>query len=381
MQPVTSPQHVAIVGAGMAATGCARSLVRCGYRVTVFEKSRGVGGRMATRRTPWIDADGVDRVAEFDHGAQFISVRHGRFRAALAQACEAGVATPWDLQVHAAWPAPVRRERFVATPGMPALCRHWLQGSTVLLQRTVQRLQRSAQGWQVVDAQGETHTGFDQVVLALPPAQAAVLLAGHRDDWADALAATPMAPCWTLMAVTDDLDWPWDACEPSRGPLAWVVRNDRKPGRTAPAGCATWVGQASAAWSAAHLEHDPLAVGDALRAALKALLPARSSLRWHHSSVHRWRYAAPLATPEAAGPCLWDLALGLGVCGDHLGGTDIEAAWRSGDELADEMVAGLQGRDDPPAGGVTQPVGRQALPHQPARGPRQDQSTREPETA
>ena len=33
--------------------------------------------------------------------------------------------------------------------------------------------------------------------------------------------------------------------------------------------------------------------------------------------------------------------LGLGVCGDYLAGGDVEAAWRSGDELADTLVAWL----------------------------------------
>jgi len=360
-QPAPS-LRVAIVGAGLSAASCAHSLLGTGAEVVVFEKSRGVGGRMATRRAPWTDADGVDQVAEFDHGAQFVSARHARFRAAIQRAEREGAVARWDLRVHAAWPVPVQRERFVATPHMPALCRHWLQGSTVHLQSTVQRLQRHADGWQVVDSQGQTHGGFDRVVLALPPAQAAVLLAGHRDDWADTLVATPMAPCWTLMAVTDDVDWPWDACEPARGPLAWVVRNDRKPGRSAPAGCATWVAQASAAWSAQRLEQDPLSVAEQLRAALKSLLPRGHAVHWHHSGVHRWRYAAPMAAAAEAALCWWDAALGLGVCGDFLAGNDLEAAWRSGDELADEIAVAAEFSAGQAPADTAQPAGADAAP-------------------
>ena len=73
------------------------------------------------------------------------------------------------------------------------------------------------------------------VALALPPAQASALLVPHHGEWSQALAALRMDPCWTLMAVSDEVDWPWDAAEPSKGPLAWVLRNDRKPGRSAPA--------------------------------------------------------------------------------------------------------------------------------------------------
>ena len=43
--------RVAVVGAGISGLICARTLLDHGLAVTVFEKSRGVGGRMATRRT------------------------------------------------------------------------------------------------------------------------------------------------------------------------------------------------------------------------------------------------------------------------------------------------------------------------------------------
>jgi hypothetical protein len=156
-----------------------------------------------------------------------------------------------------------------------------------------------------------------------------------------------MQPCWTLMAATDDVDWPWDAAEPGRGPLAWVARNDRKPGRSAPRNVATWVAQATPAWSAAHLEADPETVAAALREALQALLPPRPAggpaLAWHHCSVHRWRYAVPTDRGSLDGrECWWDADRGLGVCGDFFNGGDVEAAWRSGDELADAVATWLE---------------------------------------
>jgi predicted NAD/FAD-dependent oxidoreductase len=339
MNACSSSPRVAVIGAGIAGAACAHGLRSAGAEVTLFEKSRGPGGRMSTRRATWLDADGVERTVEFDHGAQLFGARHPRFRALLARAQTAGAVTPWTARVHAAWPAPGPRARFVAGAQMTALVRHLVGDAELRLQTAVQRLQRSAQGWHLVDAEGRTHGPFDQVVLAMPPAQAALLLAGHRDDWADALQAVPMEPNWTLMAVTDEVEWPWDAVEPGRGPLAWVARNDRKPGRSAPAGCAVWVAQASAAWSAAHLEQDAHEVSAQLLAALRALLPARAAPRVHYSAVHRWRYAQPAAGALDPALCWFDARLGLGVCGDYMAGGNVEAAWRSGDELGDTMTA------------------------------------------
>ena len=335
-----SRRSVAIIGAGMAGAACAAALQRAGLRVTLFDKSRGVGGRMATRRAHWADAQGREQRAEFDHGVQHIAARAPRFRALMLAAEAAGQVARWRPRVHLDRPALADGALYVGMPGMPALARHLLGGLTVCLEQTVQRLQRQACGWELV-TDGAPVGPFDQVVLAMPPRQAALLLAGHHERWCDALTDLRMEPCWTLMSVTDDVDWPWDAAEPARGPLAWVARNDRKPGRGVPPGYAAWVAQASAAWSQAHLEEEPDAVADALGRALQAQLPpagAGAPLRWYHRSVHRWRYALPAAEPDARA-CWWDGGRGLGVCGDFLGGGSVEGAWRSGDTLAERVVA------------------------------------------
>jgi predicted NAD/FAD-dependent oxidoreductase len=341
-------RSIAVIGAGAAGSACAVGLRAAGHRVTVFDKSRGAGGRMATRRAQWSDATGQQLAVEFDHGAPHFAARSPRFRAALARAEAAGVLARWRPRVHVDSPMASQGERYVPLPGMPTLCRHWLSGMPVRLQHDVVELRRWPDGWHLMIAGGGTEGPFEKVVLALPPRQAAVLLAGHHDGWAKALQTLKMEPCWTLMAVTDEVDWPWDAAEPARGLLAWVARNDRKPGRSVPPGCASWVAHATPAWSAAHLEETPAAVTDELVGALRALLPApvRDTLRWHHAAAHRWRYAMPVA---ARLDPWWDAARGLGVCGDALGGGDVEGAWRSGDELADQIAVELETSGAPDA--------------------------------
>ncbi len=366
MSTSTPLRRAAVIGAGIAGATCASSLHAAGWGVSVFDKSRGVGGRMATRRASFAGADGQPVQAEFDHGAQHLAPSHPRFRAAMRRAQAAGVLAAWQPRVHAAWPAPRQREVLVPLPQMPALARHLLGAVPVQVDTQVQRLHRAADGWHVVAVDGRSSGPFDQVVLAMPPAQAAVLLAGHHDDWADALAAVRMEPCWTLMAATQDLDWPWDACEPARGPLAWVARQDRKPGRRPLPGCALWVAHASPAWSAAHHDAAPETVQQHLSQALAALLPAGTQPQWLHRAVQRWRYAAPAATGGEGAECWWDSQRGLGVCGDFVGRSDsggVEAAWRSGDELADTLLAALDDETAParPTAAANDPARRDVV--------------------
>ena len=344
-----SPVRVAVIGSGLAGAACAAGLNRGDAQVTVFEKSRNVGGRMATRRAGWVDANSAEQSVTFDHGALCFTPVRPRFKAVMKRAMAAGSVTEWRPRVHAVW-AGGAAQCLVATPTMPALCSHLLAGTTVHLNRTVRRLQRAADSAWYVAADGAPLAGpFHHVVLAMPPAQAAVLLAGHQDAWADALMAKRMEPCWTLMAVTDDVDWPWDAAEPVRGPLAWVLRNDRVPGRTAPPGVAVWTTHASTEWSAAHLEDDAQAVSEQLKSALRAQLPRTGReglpIRFHHANVQRWRYAGPAVDCDDSfdsEESWWDESLGLGVCGDFLAGAGVEAAWHSGDELADCMAASFE---------------------------------------
>jgi predicted NAD/FAD-dependent oxidoreductase len=240
--------RVAVIGAGLAGAACAAGLHRCGSHVTVFEKSMVVGGRLAARRVGWVDADGGEQSGIFDCGAHGFAPVRPRFKAAMARAMLAGCVSEWNPRVHTPWSA-MGGPRLLASSRPLTLCDHLLADATVHVDCNVRRLQRDVDGRWYVAADGWPLAGpFDQVAVTIPPAQAALLVAGHQDTWADALMARRMDACWTLMAVTDDVDWPWDAAEPQRGSLA-VLRNDRLPGRSAPAGLAVWVAHATAKWS------------------------------------------------------------------------------------------------------------------------------------
>ena len=74
--------NIAIIGAGMSGMICARNLKDAGYEPIVFEKSRGVGGRMATRRT--------NEGLQFDHGAQYVTAKNKYFQSFIDRAASAG---------------------------------------------------------------------------------------------------------------------------------------------------------------------------------------------------------------------------------------------------------------------------------------------------
>ena len=357
MMPLdTGTIQVAVIGSGLAGSACAAGLQRAGAQVTLFEKAKTVGGHTATGRAGWIDASGAEQSVTFDDIAQYFTPARRRFKPAVARAMAAGCVSAWRPRVHALWPLEAG-QCLIATPAMPTLCSHLIAGATVHLNRTVRRLQRTADGSWYVASDGIPLSGpFQHVVVALPPVQAAVLLAGHQDKWADMLLAKRISPCWTLTAVTDDVDWPWDAAQPDRGPLAWVLRNDRVPGRTTPPGLAVWTAHATAEWSLAHLEDDPQALIDELQSALRTQLPTPSggngTIQWHYANVHGGRYPGSSVDCSDSNEVWWDESLALGVCGNLLGDGGVEAAWYSGDELAECMAASFERTEVPGCGGA-----------------------------
>jgi renalase len=342
----TNTIQVAVIGSGLAGSACAAGLQRAGAQVTLFEKAATVGGHAATRSAGWMDANGTEQSVTFDDIAQYFTPVRRRFKPAVTRAMAAGYVSAWHPRVHADWPLEAGQCLNVS-PAMPALCTHLTAGATVHLNRTVRRLQRAADGGWYVQSDGMPLAGpFHHVVVALPPAQAAVLLAGHQDTWADALVAKRGSPCFTLIAVTEDVDWPWDAARPSHGPLAWVLRNDRVPGRTAPPGLAVWTAHATAEWSLAHLEGDPRQLIDDLQSALRLHLPTPSSgkrpIQWHYAHVYRGQHPKPsvhCGDSMGRNEVWWDESLAVGVCGNLLGDSGVEAMWSCGDALAERMAA------------------------------------------
>jgi predicted NAD/FAD-dependent oxidoreductase len=298
--------------------------------VHVFDKSRGPGGRLATRRVEWVDREGQACTTRFDHGAVGITARSAAFQTFVDQALHAGWMAEWAPTLAAGNLPPEDGDRlYVPAPDMPSLCRRLLDGAAATWSFAVDGLHKGPLGWQV-QAGGELHPKpFDAVVLALPPAQAAPLLSPHRRDWARHASIAPMQPCWTLMGIADtskDAPEPalgWDLARPPTGPLAWVLRNDARPGRERVLGQAHWVVHARAGWSRRHLEQPAAWVQQQMQAALAECLGR--PVDWHHCVVHRWRYALPQAQRVApAESCWWDAAQGLGVCADFLGGSSVE---------------------------------------------------------
>lgn len=308
---------IGIIGAGMAGLTCARALAAEGHEVAVLDKSRGAGGRMSTRRTQTGAGE-----ASFDHGAQYFTVRDPGFAAQVAAWERAGLAARWPAAGEDAW---------VGTPAMNTVVKAMTGDLDMRYKTLVTGIERTGEGW-LINTAAVDHGPFDAVILAIPPEQAAPLIALHDFDMARQALHARSQPCWTGMFAFDPpLDAPTGPIRES-GRIAWAVCNRIKPDRSGPQ---TWVVQAQPDWSKANLERDAAAVSAELLTMLGEALGCKLPDPVH-AAAHRWRFAMSSATGDEA---LWNGAIGLGACGDWLLGPRVECAWLSGKALAARILS------------------------------------------
>lgn len=338
-QVVDRPIHgfspnIACIGAGLAGLTCARTLSDHGLNVTLFDKSRSVGGRTSYRRGEggW----------SCDHGAQYFTVRDRRLMKYAKSWGEDGVIELWQGRVIELKQGKVidkerPQQRWVGTPAMNSLARHLASGLTIEPECLITETRRTDQGrYELVDSKGGVHGPFDSVLYNTPSPQATPLVPSYC-QWKPRMELIEFTPCWAVMLVFETpLKVPFDGAFINDGPLRWIARDSSKPQRQGRFD--TWVLHACPEWSKPHCEEERdfvvAALCEAMKEATGQELPERIA-----ATAHRWRYAQP--TNCLNEHCLWDGEHWLGACGDWCNGPRVEGALLSGFALAGRILGHL----------------------------------------
>jgi len=347
-----APVDVVVVGAGIAGIAAAGVLARAGRRVVVLEKSRGVGGRMATRRLGG---------ATCDHGAQFFTVRGAEFGGIVAAAEVADAVRTWcdgfgragSIGADVA-PAADGHPRWRGVRGMTDLPKRLageLPPDRCLVRTGVRAASIGVDAGRVriaveAGAVAGTVTGAEAAGLEVIEAAAAVVtspvpqsldlfaaggLLGEVGGVAAAvrcqLAAVDYDPCFSVMLVLDRPSRvpPPGAIQLADGPVAWIADNMQKGISPVPALTVHAAGE----FSRRHFD-DPV---DDVAARLVDLVrpwidgdPATVVLE---RSLHRWKFALPTTIIPAPFVAAAD-APPICCCGDAFGGPRVEGAVVSG---------------------------------------------------
>ncbi len=311
---------VVVVGGGISGVTCARRLADAGVAVTLVDRGRRLGGRMASRM---LDGRPVDT------GASYFTVSDDRFRQVVEAWHRSGLAHEWTDTFAVLEPGEDRSSKSGPTRwGTPGGMRSLVEDLAAGLDVRQENVDGVDLGDDLLRLDGrETRA----VVLAMPDAQAARLLGPGLADVAGALTRES-APNLALVARWAERGWDLDgAFVNGDDHVSWVADDGRRRGDDAP----VLVAHSTPALAAAHLD-DPDAAGPMMAEALRRLLdlPEPTS-----TFVHRWSLAKPTGRRDE--PFLLTEQL-LGVCGDGWGPqSKVEGAYLSGLQLAEALLSRL----------------------------------------
>lgn len=321
-------RSVAVIGSGLTGLVSAILMARQGHQVRVFEKSRGPGGRLSSKR--------VGNGDSADIGAQYFTIRDPRFRLFLQQWAGENSFAPWPgrfgyQHTDQSWQSFPNEARYVGIPRMSAISRALSEHVAIKAGIRIARLVRDNSQWQLFCSEGEDHGHYDQVIITAPPAQAQQILEDSGQTLlADKIdySAGQMLPCWAVAVRLDgSVPLGYDGMRPNSDALFWLANNASKPGREQ--GGQWWVLHATPEWTNHHLETPIDLVEQRLLGAFRDLTGYEGEVA--ESIAHRWLYARSL---DGARPgYLLDAEQGLSLAGDWLAGGRVEGAWESADRL------------------------------------------------
>lgn len=319
-------KHIAIIGAGLAGLTAAHQL-KDHAQITLFDKSRGVSGRLSTRRAePYF----------FDHGAQYFTAKSEEFQSFLKPLIHDSIIAPWearyaeikDGKITHSEPWSAAKPHYVGVPGMNAIGKYLAQDLDVRTGIRVTQMSKRENKWHLCSEDDQEFTNFDWVIVTTPIYQALDILPQdfeHRQN----LQSITMKACYALMlGFESPLSLEFDCARIVDSPIGWISVNSAKPSRS---GGYSLLVQSTNDWADEHIDDNRDEV-------LEYLCQKTSQTIGHdvskatHKALHGWRYA--YAEKRGGQTHFVDKNCSLALCGDWCIEGRVEAAFSSGFALA-----------------------------------------------
>lgn len=306
-----------IVGAGISGASCAGVLSAAGWEVEIFDKARGAGGRLSSRRME----DGWASL-----GSPFISAKRDPFRSQLREWVRQG----WLEAVRGnimrgratvSWAQGQLQNHYRPLIEPSQLVRNLMGGTRLHTHARVTRLEPRG----LILEKGQTHGDFDCVICSVPTPQAMPLLENLPRLQARLQNNTQYRPVWSFIMR-------WEG-----GPAADVIQFDDELLHLAVRqvqGEGVWAVHSTHTFAETYLEASKEEAATRGASALMGLLALPRPV--DVEETHLWRMALP--TAKQGGFWLSDREHRVALIGDGIAGAGVERAWESGRRLAQALL-------------------------------------------
>jgi len=326
---------IAIVGAGLSGIILAQKLKNIG-EVKIFEKSRGVGGRMASR---------VKDDFSFDFGAQFFYAKTAEFQHFLQPFIEQKILNSWcgnfaeidDCKITNLREWPQEKNHFVPSPKMNQLCKELSRDLDISLQTRVAKIEKIEKKWQIFDDKNNFLGEFDWLFFSIPAPQLLELIPAQCNFF-EATKKIKMLGCFALMlGFEKPLNLQFDVALVKNSIISWISCENSKPQRK---NSASYTILARNGWADDNMENDIEIVKKQLIEEFEKIIqqPIEDLI---HQDIHRWRYAN-IGKQKNNVKFFVDNNIQIGACGDWFIQGRVEACFLSASALFKEISKNIK---------------------------------------
>ena len=322
--------RIAIIGAGISSITIAQNLKKIAT-VSIFEKSQGVGGRMALRRSaPY----------EFDYGAQFFTTKGSHFKKFIEPLIKNNIIKRWDARFAefignkllrtTSWD--VEYPHYVGSPGMNSIAEYLSKDLNIKLNtRASKVVKNTANDWELFDDNSNNLGKFDWVISTAPAIQSAEILPAYFKYHKD-LLDRKMVGCFSLMlGFKKPIPLLWDAALIRNADISWISINSSKPDR---GNSFSMLINSTNAWAENHLSDDSQSVISYLNRETSRIIGHDTS-NADHIDLQAWHSAN--ISKQTQSELLIDCDNKLAACGDWITQGRIESAFDAGFMMAQEI--------------------------------------------
>ena len=195
-------KNVAVIGAGITGITLA-NLLQKKVNLTVFEKSRGVGGRMATRRAaPY----------QFNHGAQYFKIENKEFKNFLQPLIQNKIIKHLEANhIEILNKEVIKRTKtynkiyYTPVSKMNSVVKYLINNNFFIkLLCKIDKTIKENDKWFIIDSDKASYGPYDWLFITIPPNQALEILYNNF-KFLDIIKKIKMRSCYSLMLGFDKI--------------------------------------------------------------------------------------------------------------------------------------------------------------------------------
>ena len=323
-------KNVAVIGAGITGMTVA-NLLQKKVKLTVFEKSRGVGGRMATRRAePY----------QFNHGAQYFKIENKEFKNFLQPLIQNKIIKHLETNHIEILNKEVIKstktyDKIYYTPvsKMNSVIKYFINNNFFIkLLCKIEKTVKENDKWFIINSDNVSYGPYDWLFITIPPNQALEILYNNF-KFLDIIKKIKMRSCYSLMLGFDKIkEFDFDTALFLDEDVKWlsirkkIIENKKYY---------SLLINSSYNFAEKHVNGSKDKISDYLIKQVSDILKYKLN-NYEHKALHFWKYAMSEKNYNLGS--LLDENLKVVVCGDWCMNGRVEGGFLSARNAANKLL-------------------------------------------